>query len=456
VIINSIIPSNWQYTDLENIADINPKFDKSKYSDELEVSFIPMKRVSELTGIVDLSETRKFGEVKKGYTPFQNGDIIFAKITPCMENGKVAILSGLLNDIGFGSTEFHVLRLSNYMTRKYLFYYLVQEIFRRDAERNMTGSVGQKRVPTDFLKKTSIPLPPLQEQHRIVNKIEELFTKLDAGVEALKKVQVQLKRYRQSVLKAACNGLVGSVQDTTYFQKDNWKTIDLAIDNLNQGWSPKCERNPSASPDIWGVIKTTAVQSMSFVDSENKKLPDHLSPRPTLEIQTEDILVTRAGPRKRVGIACLVKAVRSHLMVCDKVYRIRCKDNKILPRYMELILNAPQVMDAINNLKTGISDSGVNLTQKRFLDLKIPLPPLGKQKKISDEVEHLLSIIEASEQIIESELKRAQSLRQSILKRALEGKLVLQDPNDEPVSFLLERIKVEKDISKKSKQLEMF
>jgi len=447
---------NWQYTELENIADINPKFDKTKYSDEFEVSFIPMKRVSELTRSIDLSETKKFGEVKKGYTPFQNGDIIFAKITPCMENGKIAVLSGLTNNIGFGSTEFHVVRLPIYIPRKYLFYYLIQKSFRKDAERNMTGSVGQKRVPADFLRKTPIPLPPLPEQHRIVAKIEELFTKLDAGVDALKQVQAQLKRYRQSVLKAACNGLIGDVHDTTYFNNENWQTIQEAVGTLNQGWSPKCERKPSNSPNIWGVIKTSAVQSMNFVELENKKLPDNLLPRPKLEIQTEDILITRAGPRKRVGIACLVKNVRPHLMVCDKVYRIRCRNNKISPRYLELILSTPQIMDSINNLKTGISDSGVNLTQKRFLNLKIPLPPLNIQRVISDEVEHLFSIIEASENIIKSELLRAQSLYQSILKRAFEGKLVQQDPNDEPASVLLERIKKEKTSQKKSKQLEMF
>lgn len=128
-----------------SFSEVNPKFDRSQYSDELEVSFLPMKRVEALTGIIDLSETREFGKVKKGYTPFQNGDIIFAKITPCMENGKTAVLSGLINGIGFGSTEFHVIRLPINLPRKYLFYFLLQESFRKDAKGNMIGSVGQKR-----------------------------------------------------------------------------------------------------------------------------------------------------------------------------------------------------------------------------------------------------------------------------------------------------------------------
>ena len=227
-----VIPSSWKHTQLEIFADINPKLNKIKYSDELEVSFIPMKKVSELTGVVDLSEIRKFGEVKKGYTHFQNGDIIFAKITPCMENGKVAILTGLFNEIGFGSTEFHVIRLPDYIPRKLLFYYLIQASYRRDAKRNMTGSVGQKRVPSDFLKHKSIPLPPLPEQHRIIAKIEELFTKLDTGVEALKQAQAQLKRYRKSVLKAAVEGKLTA--EWRESGKEKLETIEKLMESIQE------------------------------------------------------------------------------------------------------------------------------------------------------------------------------------------------------------------------------
>lgn len=123
-----------------------------------------------------------------------------------MENGKIAIVNNLQNGVGFGSTEFHVIRLHKSLPRKYFFFLLIQEGLRKNAQRNMTGSAGQLRVPTTYMQKIKVPLSPLHEQFRIVAKIEELFTKLDAGIELLKKVKAQLKRYRQSVLKAAMEG----------------------------------------------------------------------------------------------------------------------------------------------------------------------------------------------------------------------------------------------------------
>ena len=122
------LPKGWCWVKHKDIAEINPKISSKDLSDDLMVSFLPMAAVEEKSGRYSLSEIREYkGKgVKKGYTPFIDGDVIFAKITPCMENGKIAIVDNLKNSIGFGSTEFHVSRLTNLTNRKYLFYYLVQ------------------------------------------------------------------------------------------------------------------------------------------------------------------------------------------------------------------------------------------------------------------------------------------------------------------------------------------
>src|SRR6266566_4532658 len=180
------IPQNWAIPLLQDVADINPTFDKSSFKDDLKVSFVPMPAVEAETGRIDVSQTRKFGEVKKGYTPFQKKDVLFAKITPCMENGKMAVVPDLHNNIGFGSTEFHVLRSYQGIEPNFLYYFVSSKSFRYDAEHNMTGAVGQKRVSTPYFEKCSIPLPPTNEQKRIVAKIEELFSELDKGIENLK------------------------------------------------------------------------------------------------------------------------------------------------------------------------------------------------------------------------------------------------------------------------------
>ena len=203
----SALPDGWVWTTLEEVSELNPRINKQSINDDLEVTFLPMKRVEELSGKIDLSETKQFSELKrKSYTPFRDGDILFAKVTPCMENGKIAIARDLKNGIGFGSTEFHVIRLLDKQSRQFFFFYFLQQKFRQEAKRAMTSGVGLLRVPTNYMRKVRLPLPPLLEQQAIVVKIEELFTKLDAGINALHKAQSQLKRYRQSVLKAAFEG----------------------------------------------------------------------------------------------------------------------------------------------------------------------------------------------------------------------------------------------------------
>ncbi|MBI2917758.1 MAG: hypothetical protein HYY01_07155 [Chloroflexi bacterium] len=124
------------------------------------VSFVPMAAVEAVTGRMDTSQARPYGEVKKGYTPFSDGDVLFAKITPCMENGKIAVAKGLTNGTGCGSTEFHVLRPIKGIPGQLLMYYLFQDDFRKEARGHMTGTAGQLRVPARFLDESPFPLPP--------------------------------------------------------------------------------------------------------------------------------------------------------------------------------------------------------------------------------------------------------------------------------------------------------
>ncbi len=266
--------------------------------------------------------------------------------------------------------------------------------------------IAVQNVSAKEIEDCTFPLPPLSEQRRIVAEIEKQFTRLEAGVAALRRVQANLKRYRAAVFKTACEG------------KFLLRPISIAIDSLDQGWSPKCEREPSASDDVWGVIKTSAIQHGRFLESQNKRLPIGLGPRPHLELRPGDLLITRAGPRARAGVACLVKSTRPRLMLCDKAYRVRAKQDVADPAFLEIVLDAPHILDEIDELKTGISDSGVNLTQKGFRNLIIPLPPLAEQKRIVAEVERRLSVVEELDAALSINQIRASRLRQSILHQA--------------------------------------
>jgi len=206
--------------------------------------------------------------------------------------------------------------------------------------------------------------------------------------------------------------------------------------SLDQGWSPKCD-NATAGREEWGVIKTTAVQPLLFQPDANKRLPSTLAPRPAITLREGDLLVTRAGPRSRVGVSCVVPSAMPRLMNCDKVYRVDFDRGKAIPEYIALVLNSPEYRRRIDLMKSGISDSGVNLTQERFLGLQVPLPTLAAQAVIVDMVEQHRSVVANTLAELGVQTARAERLRQAILARAFSGGLVRQDPADEPACQLL-------------------
>ncbi|MCC7004805.1 restriction endonuclease subunit S [Candidatus Nomurabacteria bacterium] len=200
------LPEGWKWVKLGVVTQLNPKLPFEEIDENIIVSFLPMRQVEELTGKFDLSMEKKYSEVKKGFTPFTNGDVIFAKITPCMENGKIAVVNKLKNQVGFGSTEFHVFRVKADLVNQYLFYFLIQDTFRAKAQHNMTGAVGQKRVPKRFLEESEIPLPPKDQQHQIVSEIEKRFSEADNLEKAIDESLTKSETLRQSILKQAFSG----------------------------------------------------------------------------------------------------------------------------------------------------------------------------------------------------------------------------------------------------------
>jgi type I restriction enzyme S subunit len=158
---------------LNRVVIINKTYQFSKEDLQKGVSFVPMESVSDVEGEIKTPEIKKLDDIKNGFTRFAEGDIIFAKITPCMENGKCAIAKNLTNDIGIGSTEFHVLSPKNELIdTKYLWTLLRLKTFRKSAQRFFIGSAGQQRVPANFLEEIKIPLPSLPKQKEIAEKVE--------------------------------------------------------------------------------------------------------------------------------------------------------------------------------------------------------------------------------------------------------------------------------------------
>lgn len=172
------IPEKWKWIRIENLADVNPRVKPNSESDE--VSFLPMTSVEAgYKNRANLSKTRVWSSVKNGYTKFANQDILLAKITPCFQNRKSVIVEGLTNGLGCGSSEFHVLRARDVIDSRYLLFFLKTDLFIQYGVEHFKGTAGQQRLGTKDLKDCFVPLPPLEEQKRIVNMVDILLSEVD-------------------------------------------------------------------------------------------------------------------------------------------------------------------------------------------------------------------------------------------------------------------------------------
>ena len=196
--VNAPSSQTWKQATLSSIARICPSLPRNSRPDPLtNVSYVPMSSIEENTGKIALEFTKKFKNTR-GYTYFQNNDILFAKITPSMENGKIAIAGNLVNGVGFATTEVYVIRFNalKYDPVFYLYYFL-QPSFRACARRTMSGSAGQLRVPSSFIKNVKVPIPPIPEQRRIAS----ILSGVDAVLENHRLYQKRLERLKKGLMQ---------------------------------------------------------------------------------------------------------------------------------------------------------------------------------------------------------------------------------------------------------------
>ena len=201
------IPTHWEIKRLKYVANINPQRPDG-ISDETKVVFIAMESMN-TDGTYDNSIMRPYLEVKSGFTYFAADDVIFAKITPCFENGKGALLRNLGTAVGFGSTEFHVLRaVKNKTISGYLYFLTISGLFRRLGEAFMQGVAGQKRVTNDFVQDFIIGVPPVDEQKTISAYLEEKIERIDTQIGRENKSIEYLKEYRTSLISEVVTGKI--------------------------------------------------------------------------------------------------------------------------------------------------------------------------------------------------------------------------------------------------------
>ena len=408
--------SRWNRRKLGEVAELNPKTAKDILYDDLEVDFIPMRLVEEKTGRIAVPEKRKFQSVKQGYVSFANNDILFAKVTPCMENGKIAITHNLNGKVGFGSSEFHVIRVSDQILNSFLFYFLVRDKFRNEAAANMTGAVGLRRVSKQFLENYILPVPTLQEQKAIVTKIEELFSELDAGRRQLEVVKKQLITYRQSVLKFAYEG---KFTKTKFVESKTGNIVDI----INNGYTPSRE---FLSEDF-GDIPFIKVYNLNFNGTLNFKKNPTFIPKDIHKKQLKrsiclpgDVLINIVGPP--LGKVSIVTDQFPEWNINQAIVMFR-PNEKVISKFLSYFLQNSATINWLEETSKATAGQW-NVKVSTCREIPIPICSPVEQEIVVNEIESRLSVCEKLEEIIETCLQQSEVLKQSILKQAFEGKLV--------------------------------
>jgi type I restriction enzyme S subunit len=274
------VPTNWRWSQIAEIGILSPRNDAP---DNMNASFVPMPMIAAEYGVANEHEIRSWGEIKKGYTHFAEGDVGLAKITPCFENGKSTIFRNLTGGIGSGTTELHIVR-PLFVDQNYILIFFKSPHFIETGIPKMTGTAGQKRVSSEYFAHSPFPLPPLAEQHRIVAKVDELMALCDR-LEAARAAREVTRDRLASASLARLNA-----PDSDTFQND----ARFALDAL-----PSLTVRPDQIKQLRQIILNLAVRGKLVPQDPNDEPASELFKR----ITKEKVRLVKAGKIKKRKVA---------------------------------------------------------------------------------------------------------------------------------------------------------
>ena len=393
------IPEGWEVKRLRFNALVNPSGKKALSNPKTLVNFLPMEKVSE-NGEYEQESEAEYQDVSTGYTYFEDNDVLVAKITPCFENGKGALVNNLKFGFGFGTTEFHVIRSYSHLMPKYLFYLTKTHLFRVTGEAFMEGAAGQKRVSTDFIKDFMMATPPLPDQTTIASFLDKKTANIDALIEKDKKLIVLLKEKRTALINhAVTKGLDKNAK---------MKKVNLLI----------CDE----TPENWQVIRIKFVirlsrgVDLSNDDFEEGNIPVYGS-NGIIGYHNE---ATSKGPGVTVGRSGSVGEVNfvneeRYWAHNTSLYLQEDYGNNV--RYIYYLLS-------ILDLKHLAAGSAVGTLNRNYIhDLFVSLPSKQEQQKIVEYLNKATSKIDKTIKLIEKKIKLLEEYKKSLVNHVVTGKV---------------------------------
>ncbi len=423
------IPENWAWGRLGDFTKINPR---NKLDDDTPVSFIPMKCIDDGYSNNFSYEGRLWGDIKSGFSHFANNDVIIAKITPCFQNRKSAVMRCLQNGFGAGTTELHVIRpLSDRVVRNYLLYLFKTEYFIGDGVLSMTGTAGQKRVGRNYVQNFICPIPPFREQQRIIRIIQDLLNKIyDLEKDETKLDELQILfpgQMKNSILQAAIQGKLTEQLPEDGDARDLLEEIKVEKERLiKQGKLKKGKLLPEITedeipfdiPDNWCWVRLGEIIfnrgqkkpnkkftyiDISSIDNKNNKLgnlnnilmPENAPSRARKIVKLGDVIYATVRPY--LHNICIIDRIINPEPIVSTGFAVVSSTNLTINNFLFWCFLSPMFDNYANDNENAKGVAYPAINNRKFLNAIIPLPPLAEQQRIVARLEELLPLCDANE-----------------------------------------------------------
>ncbi|MBU8802498.1 restriction endonuclease subunit S [Bacillus licheniformis] len=404
-----VIPEDWDVKHLEDISNINPR--KEALDENDTVSFISMSDVSDDARLISY-QPRLYKEVFKGFTSFRDGDVLVAKITPCFENGKGALVDNLINKTGFGSTEFHVLRSKKNGDELFIYYHTVTDRFRKIGEKNMTGTAGQKRIATDFVKGFLIPYPRNDIERK---KIASILSTWDKAIELKEKLIEQKKQQKKGLMQKL---LTGEVRLPGF--KGEWISAKIGeIGKTYNGLSGKTAEDFGAGKPYIPYktifddtkIDIAKLDYVQIQEGENQNRAKY-----------GDIFFTTSSETpNEVGMSSVLLDEVDELYLNSFCFGYRLNNfNVLLPEFAQFLFRGNDFRRKIFGLAQG--STRFNISKNEIMKIEVQLPSIEEQKSIAA----ILIKSDREIKLLQKQVEYLKEQKKGLMQLLLTGKVRVQ------------------------------